>query len=555
MSRLRKLQKTEGQRRSPRISALEAEAHVHSMRRHLDNGQGPAFRTRGRKNTKLRPNKGVKHSCHQDIQKKSGDDKPSKLPSSPSLPEKQILQLVLDTLQRRDTYEIFAEPVDPNEVEDYYAIVKEPMDFGTMRAKLHEGMYRSLEQFEVYSLYFIYAHVHDVFLIFDNAMHFNSSGTIYFRQARVINELAKKVFDLLKNNPEKFELEFSETRRKVGRRNQGDSRDSTDLKSSEIASGVPSKTVPCSSRGTPNKRSFKANHGSKHVEITAGKLLCRSSEIDRRCTYRPLSLEEDKSIFSTVYGKLKLLEHVNQQDIGYKDSLMLFAKDLGPTAQNIAKRKLLGCEIRTASTSAPCRPDTSNGREKVEGTLNAEREKDCRPLDGNALGCHRLSLGCHKEFPNKSFCFDSSYLQACAEDFTYSDQGSKETGKKSVRMLLDRSKLLNQENLSVSVLENFKAGSVVNSRLENSCELQSQPQAIESSDVSGYVQEKSQLQNNFMFRSNCAMGDREGTNEISCSADQAMKILKSDQTVSSASSFVFNLPYLKTRLDQINSSE
>ena len=69
-------------------------------------------------------------------------------------------------------------------------------------------------------------------------------------------------------------MEFSETRRKVGRRNQGDSRDSTDLKSSEIASGVPSKTVPCSSRGTPNKRSFKANHGSKHVEITAGKLLC-----------------------------------------------------------------------------------------------------------------------------------------------------------------------------------------------------------------------------------------------------------------------------------------
>jgi len=46
-----------------------------------------------------------------------------------------------------------------SKVEDYYAIVKEPMDFGTMRAKLHEGMYRSLEQFEVYSLYFIYAHV------------------------------------------------------------------------------------------------------------------------------------------------------------------------------------------------------------------------------------------------------------------------------------------------------------------------------------------------------------------------------------------------------------
>lgn len=80
---------------------------------------------------------------------------------------------------RRDTHEIFAEPVDPNEVgiwpevsfhtmnlsflvhfiygitadkvEEYYEIIKEPMDFGTMRAKLHEGMYKSLEQFEVCS--------------------------------------------------------------------------------------------------------------------------------------------------------------------------------------------------------------------------------------------------------------------------------------------------------------------------------------------------------------------------------------------------------------------
>ena len=30
-----------------------------------------------------------------------------------------------------------------DKVEDYYEIIKEPMDFGTMRAKLHEGMYIS----------------------------------------------------------------------------------------------------------------------------------------------------------------------------------------------------------------------------------------------------------------------------------------------------------------------------------------------------------------------------------------------------------------------------
>ena len=35
-------------------------------------------------------------------------------------------------------------------VEDYYEIIEEPMDFGTMRANLHEGLYTSLEQFEVF---------------------------------------------------------------------------------------------------------------------------------------------------------------------------------------------------------------------------------------------------------------------------------------------------------------------------------------------------------------------------------------------------------------------
>ncbi|KAL2319450.1 hypothetical protein Fmac_028419 [Flemingia macrophylla] len=589
MSRLRKLQKIEGQRRSPRISALEAEAHGHSI------SQGPAFRTRGRKNTKLRPlqlltpspNQVVEHSRHRDIQKKCGGDKPSKLPSF--LPEKRILQLVLDTLQRRDTYEIFAEPVDQNEVEDYYAIIKEPMDFGTMRAKLHEGMYMNLEQFE-----------RDVFLIFDNAMQFNSSGTIYFRQARVINELAKKVFDLLKNNPEKFELEFSETRRKIGRKNQGDFRDTTDLKTSEIVIGVPSKTSPCSSRGRSNRKNFKTKHGCSDItkridardveSIAGGNSSCRSFEIDRRCTYRPLSLEKDTSIFSTVYGKLKLLEQVNQKDIGYKDSLMLFVRDLGPTAQNIGKRKLLGCEIRTASTSVPCIPVTSNtvttsaaishyrldqypgysneircpperisGREKVEGTLNVEKEKGCSPLDGNTLACHKWkwSLRGDKGFPNKSFCFHSCPSRAGAEDFTCLDKGSKETGYKFGRMLLERSKMASHENLSVPVLENSQASSVIESRLENSCEFQPRPLAMESSDASCLVQDKCQMKNNVRFRSKCVMDDREAvcrTNEISCSSE-AKKMLQSDQTVPVASSFVFNLPYLKTRLDQINSSE
>ncbi|GMP51593.1 hypothetical protein CsSME_00017763 [Camellia sinensis var. sinensis] len=210
----------------------------------------------------------------------------------PFMPVRRILELVLDILQRRDTNELFTEPVDPKEVEDYYEIIKEPMDFGTIRAKLHGGMYTNLEQFE-----------HDIFLIPRNAMHFNSTGTIYFRQARAIYDLAKKVFHVLKTDFENFELEFSETRQRPRRGPQGEANGARDGRRSNFV------------------------------------------EVDRRCTYKPwLSFhKENDSIFSTIHSAPQLLSPVNECDISYRESLMLFAKGLGPTAQMIANRKLQGC--------------------------------------------------------------------------------------------------------------------------------------------------------------------------------------------------------------------
>ena len=81
---------------------------------------------------------------------------------------------------RKDTYGVFSEPVDLNEVSvlmmhlafwtclyafviwfpvddirlvmqlpDYLEVIEHPMDFGTVRKKLLNGAYASLEQFEV----------------------------------------------------------------------------------------------------------------------------------------------------------------------------------------------------------------------------------------------------------------------------------------------------------------------------------------------------------------------------------------------------------------------
>ncbi|KAJ6802249.1 bromodomain-containing protein-like isoform X2 [Iris pallida] len=103
------------------------------------------------------------------------------------LPDKKLLEFILDRLHKKDTYSVFSEPVDPDELPDYHDIIQHPMDFATVRNKLSSGAYACLEQFES-----------DVFLISSNAMHYNAPDTIYYRQARSIQELAKKDFKSLR---------------------------------------------------------------------------------------------------------------------------------------------------------------------------------------------------------------------------------------------------------------------------------------------------------------------------------------------------------------------
>ncbi|KVI07382.1 transcription factor GTE4-like [Cynara cardunculus var. scolymus] len=116
-------------------------------------------------------------------------------PTTP-LPDKKLLVFILDRLQKKDTHGVFSEPVDPNELPDYHEIIEHPMDFGTVRSKLDEGLYSRLDELEA-----------DVFLICSNAMQYNSSDTIYFRQARTIQELAKRDFGNLRHEGDDGELQ------------------------------------------------------------------------------------------------------------------------------------------------------------------------------------------------------------------------------------------------------------------------------------------------------------------------------------------------------------
>ncbi|CAM6112048.1 unnamed protein product [Calypogeia fissa] len=107
---------------------------------------------------------------------------PEKTPSEPL--SKTMLEGVLEKLQKKDTYAVFAEPVDATQVPDYYDIIKEPMDFGTMRKKIKKGSYKTVEDFEG-----------DIYLICSNAMRYNGPETIYYKQARTIRDMARKALE------------------------------------------------------------------------------------------------------------------------------------------------------------------------------------------------------------------------------------------------------------------------------------------------------------------------------------------------------------------------
>uniref|UniRef100_A0A0E0M479 Bromo domain-containing protein n=1 Tax=Oryza punctata TaxID=4537 RepID=A0A0E0M479_ORYPU len=166
----------------------------------LDSGDDDAAEgTPGRREKKLRLVMGLPDgSAKGEKTRKAtdGSEEPSDSGPTTPLPDKKLLLFVLDRLQKKDTYGVFSDPVDPEELPDYHDIINHPMDFSTIRKKLNKGAYGNLEQFE-----------DDVFLLTSNAMCYNSPDTIYYRQARAIQELAKKDFENLRQDSDASEPE------------------------------------------------------------------------------------------------------------------------------------------------------------------------------------------------------------------------------------------------------------------------------------------------------------------------------------------------------------
>ncbi|KAL9374575.1 hypothetical protein Peur_034195 [Populus x canadensis] len=688
----------EGDRRSPRISALDlwkaqpprrttvakktrltrsiastststaAEVQDKELDQQNENQtEGPACTTRAKKKRKLKPPRDVASTPNSQQEPKSSDasddreisyedhpissdepilqnkdspkqkgqadspDQPSSSPCTSWVPEKRILEHIIDILQRRDTHEIFAEPVDPNEVEEYYEIIKEPMDFGTMRAKLHEGMYKSLEQFE-----------HDVFLISGNAMHFNSSSTIYFRQARAIDELAKKVFHVLRTDPENFELEFLGTRRRNGRRPQHEAKGSnyssspkvaTSSKSSNTAVHVSPKPTPClTSCSSSLKRAIRLNSGclgiTTHSDATDDRLFFgsgdskrSSDETDRRSTYKPWMsfLNENYPITSSIYSNSKPLVYVNQQDTSYSKSLLLFVKDLGPTAQMVARRKLNGWLNTAANFSTPglnfwlqapnCQNFAASASAQYPPTFDVPPSAACQNISqgeridmfdadkgGRAYAGNKLSLhGTSSEVAPNHNCY--SIFGAIKSEVSFANEMDVANVSKNEKPHQSQNRGLQQGSHSyvtdardlnlltadLSINDDDSAMWKVGKSMDNkpqSLDLgfkDSESNALESrlSESNSFSPSSWPLKTTGMSSFNRNMGNtRSGSTRILSTqcrgGDQAFStqgpshglggsseripaLKPSEQPTPVSGHFIFDLPFLKTRLDQINS--
>ncbi|PON45033.1 Histone acetylase PCAF [Parasponia andersonii] len=291
-------------------------------------------------------------------------------PSTP-LPDKKLLLFILDRLQKKDTYGVYSEPADPEELPDYHEVIEHPMDFGTVRKKLAGGAYANLEQFEK-----------DVFLICTNAMQYNAPDTVYFRQARSIHELAKKNFENLRQDSDDNEPEQKVVRRgrpptknlkkPIGR----PSLDGVGLEFSSDATGVENVTSSNHDmRKGPHLQdksgladSSGRLHGSRSNDVYASWLadnkLERNDEFtgsmmrgnlkngkkqflldeNRRNTYfqlHPSNGGREPSVLTTFDGEKKQLMPVGVLvEHGYARSLARFAANLGPVAWTIASKKI-----------------------------------------------------------------------------------------------------------------------------------------------------------------------------------------------------------------------
>ncbi|KAF2454754.1 Bromodomain-containing protein [Lineolata rhizophorae] len=103
-------------------------------------------------------------------------------------PNYNALLHLLNDLQNHSSAWPFQQPVNKDEVADYYDVIKEPMDLATMEEKHEKDLYPAPEDF-----------IKDATLIFNNCRRYNTETTLY---AKCANRLEKFMWSKIREVPE-----------------------------------------------------------------------------------------------------------------------------------------------------------------------------------------------------------------------------------------------------------------------------------------------------------------------------------------------------------------
>lgn len=103
-------------------------------------------------------------------------------------PHYAFMSHLLTELQNHPSSWPFLQPVNRDEVPDYFDVIKEPMDLVTMESKLENDRYPSLQDF-----------VYDARLVYNNCRSYNNETTTYYKNA---TKLEKFMNSKIKEMPE-----------------------------------------------------------------------------------------------------------------------------------------------------------------------------------------------------------------------------------------------------------------------------------------------------------------------------------------------------------------
>ncbi|KAK9821470.1 hypothetical protein WJX81_007117, partial [Elliptochloris bilobata] len=152
----------------------------------------------------------------------------------------------------------------------YTAVIKRPMDFTTIRARLDAGGYRSWD-----------ALADDMVLMFDNAMQFNRPDTVYHKQAKTLADMTRKLVELGRSGVTDFRG-----------RTAGIARTHNAALAAEQRAALDRRRAAARSAKQAAKAAKVAQRAAE-----AGITVLLGADVDARGLERPLTLEENRRAF------------------------------------------------------------------------------------------------------------------------------------------------------------------------------------------------------------------------------------------------------------------